>query len=326
LGAGVIKHTAESALLTNSSGTQTATFTTGDSVYITVEDGNRNLDGTAVETMSVSLNVDSSGGSDSEALTLTETGAATGIFRGSLALVNSSFVSTGNSQLEISATGVATSQYTDNQDSADVTSDTAALSYVSAAASGSSSGGGGLGSAGTQAIAPIQTQFQTYTQNIASLGLSIHALVKLPDDKDPNTQIDSAVYYIGADGKRHAFPNNRVYFTWYSSFDGVQIIGATQLASIPLGNNVTYKPGKKMVKFTTDAKVYAVSKGGILRWVKTEAAAVELYGTMWNQNIDDISDAFYSNYSFGADISSIADFNPAQVEASVAVPTDSLKM
>ncbi|HTM69246.1 MAG TPA: hypothetical protein VL426_08235, partial [Candidatus Binatia bacterium] len=27
-----------------------------------------------------------------------------------------------------------------------------------------------------------------------------------------------AVYYFGADAKRHAFPNDRAYFTWYADF------------------------------------------------------------------------------------------------------------
>src|SRR5262249_22936910 len=30
-----------------------------------------------------------------------------------------------------------------------------------------------------------------------------------------------AVYFFGNDGKRHAFPNARVYATWYADFSGV---------------------------------------------------------------------------------------------------------
>ncbi|MFZ2804691.1 MAG: hypothetical protein WA001_05760, partial [Patescibacteria group bacterium] len=118
----------------------------------------------------------------------------------------------------------------------------------------------------------------------------------------------------------------KVYFTWYTDFSGVQIIGSSQLASIPLGKNVTYKPGVRMVKFTTDPKVYAVEKGGNLRWVTTEAVATSLYGSNWNQMIDDISDAFYSNYTFGTSINSTADYSPAAAMASVQFPSDSLGM
>lgn len=121
-----------------------------------------------------------------------------------------------------------------------------------------------------------------------------------------------AVYYIGADGKRHAYPNSRVYFSWYQDFNAVRVVSASTLSSYPLGANVTYRPGERMVKFTTDPKVYAVSDGGVLRWVKTEELATSLYGSAWNTKIDDISDAFYTNYVFGAEVVSSTDFSPSK--------------
>jgi len=66
-----------------------------------------------------------------------------------------------------------------------------------------------------------------------------------------------------------------------------------------------------MIKIQSDPKVYAVAHGGVLRWVSTEAAAVALYGSAWNTKIDDISDAFFTNYTVGAQISSASDFNIA---------------
>lgn len=129
-----------------------------------------------------------------------------------------------------------------------------------------------------------------------------------------------AVYYIGADGKRHAFPNSRVFFTWYANFDEVRAVTAERLGQYALGSNVTYRPGARMVKFTTDPKVYAVGRGGVLRWVATEELAVTLYGSNWNTKIDDIPDAFYTNYTFGADISAASDFNvSAELEANVTL-------
>lgn len=169
----------------------------------------------------------------------------------------------------------------------------------------------------TPSPTPAPTVDQSLLQNLQNMGIAVHALVKLPDDGNVSTQEDSAVYYIGADGKRHGFPNSRVYFTWFTGFDGVRVITAQQLASIPLGVNVRYKPGVRMVKFTTDNKVYAVSRGGVLRWVKTEAAAIGIYGSQWNTKIDDLSDAFYTNYTFGTDIGSVSDFNVASQESSV---------
>ena len=118
------------------------------------------------------------------------------------------------------------------------------------------------------------------------------------------------VYYVGKDGFRHSFPNDRVFYTWYANFDSVQLLSPAELANIPLGKNVTYRPGVKLVKFTTDPKVYAVGHGSVLRWVTSEQLARVFYGDDWNKKIDDIPDTFYLNYTFGADINSASDYNP----------------
>ncbi len=118
-----------------------------------------------------------------------------------------------------------------------------------------------------------------------------------------------AVYFYGHDNRRHAFPNEKVYFTWYSDFSSVQTVSAPFLASITLGGNATYRPGIKMVKFQTLDKVYAVALGGDLRWIKTEVAAGSLYGADWNKKVDDIPDTFFTDYRFGADINNATDYN-----------------
>lgn len=201
-------------------------------------------------------------------------------------------------------------------------------------------GGGGLGDPSVNALPPISsTPFVLPCELPASTHVSggyyslvCHLLPEVILNKDipPHTLVkvpnDSAVYYMGLDGKRRAFPSKKVYSSWYENFDGVQLVNEAQMSSIPLGKNVTYKPGKRMVKFTTDNKVYAVAKGGILRWITTEEVATELYGSSWNTQIDDISDAFYTNYMFGQNVTGLTDFNPTTVQASVQFPSDSLEM
>jgi hypothetical protein len=120
-----------------------------------------------------------------------------------------------------------------------------------------------------------------------------------------------AVYYYGQNGKRFVFPNFKTYSTWYADFSTVKTITADELASIPLGGNVTYRPGVKLVKVTTAPKVYAVAVNGVLRWIKTEEIARALYGSDWNKKVDDMPDAFFVNYTVGADIASSADFSPS---------------
>lgn len=112
----------------------------------------------------------------------------------------------------------------------------------------------------------------------------------------------SAVYYCGKDGKRYAFPNQRVHDSWYTDFGGVVALTDAQLAAVPLGGNVTYRPGVRLVKITTDPKTYAVDAHGVLRWVTSEAVAEALYGTAWNTLVDDIPDAFFTNYTIGEPI------------------------
>lgn len=117
----------------------------------------------------------------------------------------------------------------------------------------------------------------------------------------------SAVYYCGADGKRHAFPNDRIYFTWYKDFKSVKTISDAELAAVPLGKNVTYRPGLKMVKIESIPHVYAIERGGVLRWIKSPEIAASIYGSQWSKNVDDISDAFFTNYTMGSEITSARD-------------------
>lgn len=115
---------------------------------------------------------------------------------------------------------------------------------------------------------------------------------------------DSVYYYKG--GKRFTFANLKTYKSWYKDFSTVKVIPATELQTYGLqspGGNVVYRAGTRLVKITTDPKVYAVTPNGVLRWLKDEATAKALYGNDWAKRVDDVSDAFFTNYSIGADLS-----------------------
>lgn len=131
-------------------------------------------------------------------------------------------------------------------------------------------------------------------------------LIKLPDDGNPATQHDSAVYYCGRDGKRYAFPNAHVYATWYADFSNISIVTSEELAALPLGGNVTYRPGARLIKIQSDPKTYAVGRGGVLRHVPDEATAVALFGNGWNRLVDDVDVAFFQNYRIGQPLVSVS--------------------
>jgi photosystem II stability/assembly factor-like uncharacterized protein len=126
----------------------------------------------------------------------------------------------------------------------------------------------------------------------SAIGLPAGSLVK--------STASSAVYLVGADGKRYAYPNVTVYNTWHEDFSGVKTISTEQLASLTLGGLVTVRPGTVLVKIESDPKVYAVEPGGGLRWIETEDRAKLLYGNAWNKNVIDVAVSFWPSYSGGS--------------------------
>ena len=116
----------------------------------------------------------------------------------------------------------------------------------------------------------------------------------------------STVYYYGSDGQRYSFPNEKTFFSWNNDFSAVKTISDTQLAGITLAGNIAYRPGSRWIKITSDAKVYAVSTTGKVRWIENEATAKGLGGDNWNTLIDDVPDVFFTDYSVGNSLSSPA--------------------
>lgn len=155
---------------------------------------------------------------------------------------------------------------------------------------------------------------------LATSWVSLNAgdLIKLPDDGNPSTTLDTAVYYYAVDGTRYVFPNDKTYFTWYSGFNNVKEVTMEQLGTITIGGNATYRPGVKMIKIESDPKVYAIDQGGARRHVTSEAVAIAMYGSNWNKMIDDVPDSFFSNYPEGQSIVDAQDFQPSAVTTSNA--------
>ncbi len=110
-----------------------------------------------------------------------------------------------------------------------------------------------------------------------------------------------AVYYF-QNNRRYVFPNETTYRSWFSDFSGVRTISDSELSAIMIGGNVTIRPGTNLVKITTDPKVYAVTRGGTLRWVETESVATALFGSNWARRVVDVPDAFFVNYTIGSSL------------------------
>lgn len=111
---------------------------------------------------------------------------------------------------------------------------------------------------------------------------------------------NSTVYYLDNNGKRDVFPNSKTFMTWYRDFSSVMTISQSELESYPIGGNITYRPGVRLVKVTSASSVYAVGYNRTLHGIVSEANAVSLWGANWNKMIDDVPDAFFTNYVVGA--------------------------
>lgn len=133
------------------------------------------------------------------------------------------------------------------------------------------------------------------------------------------------VYWYASNGRRYVFPNGQTFQSWQTaSSPAVATIGDVELYTIPIGGNMTYRPGSRLVKITTDPKVYAVARYGVLRWVTSETVAQALYGQNWAQMVDDLPDEFFANYTIGAPINSAADYNASNQYNAVVNPGDNI--
>lgn len=118
-----------------------------------------------------------------------------------------------------------------------------------------------------------------------------------------------AVYYYGHDGMRHVFPNESVFYTWYTSFNSVVEVSADFMANITIGKNVTYRPGSVLVKFQSLSAVYAVQNPRTLRHYLTPSLVAADYGTSWASKLVSVPDSLYSNYVIGNEIDSVNDYD-----------------
>lgn len=101
-----------------------------------------------------------------------------------------------------------------------------------------------------------------------------------------------AVYYIDEDGTRRPFVNEETFFTYFDSFEDVQIVTDATLAVFDLGMPMLPKSGVVLVKLQSDPRVYAVDStedgDASLRWVPSEEIAQELYGDTWSEYVLDL--------------------------------------
>ncbi len=168
---------------------------------------------------------------------------------------------------------------------------------------------------------------QTFAKLLIACSVLVNVSIALPASAvGPLVKASgSTVYFATQDGGRYFFPNESVYASWYTNFNDVSKVTDEDLASLTLRGNTLYRPGSVLVKITTDPKVYAVSRYGVLRWVTTEQIAKALYGDTWNKRVVDVPDSYFSNYIVGKAVLNDSDYSIAQEMNSAINPQDNIR-
>ncbi len=119
-------------------------------------------------------------------------------------------------------------------------------------------------------------------------------------------------FYLARDGKRYVFPDEtKTFETWYPAGTKAPLVSLTreELEKYPLGGNVWYRPGTRLIRISTDDRIFAVAHGGVLRPINAGNAET-IFGANWKSRVDMLQDYYFTNYTVGTQISSLVDYNP----------------
>lgn len=130
-------------------------------------------------------------------------------------------------------------------------------------------------------------------------------------------------FYLARDGKRYVFPDEtNTYESWKSVLPPIKTVTQDELESYSLGGNVWYRPGTRLIRIQSDARIFAVAHGGVLRAIN-EGNAEALFGKDWKTLLDTLQDHYFTNYNPGEPILSLKDYSPAaEVSKSSTIEMD----
>ncbi|NQV12465.1 hypothetical protein HQ524_03800 [Candidatus Uhrbacteria bacterium] len=123
----------------------------------------------------------------------------------------------------------------------------------------------------------------------------------------------STIYYLGSDSKRHPFVSEQTYASWEAGFDNVVVVTDATLSTFKIGVTMPPKPGVELVKIQSVPNVYAVVENPedefrpLLRWVKSEEIAIDLYGSAWADFVIDVQPGQFSSFVIGINILNSSD-------------------
>lgn len=149
-------------------------------------------------------------------------------------------------------------------------------------------------------ISIINKNFNPFELKGRVLGIFTQATVELHEGDIFRTYNDPAVYYVGPKNQRHLFVNRITFDTWFDDFSGLKYIDQSVMDNLPVGQNITVKPGTKLITFPNTKKVFAVTPGPILQEVVPSSGdttlVTKLYGNDYQRLIITIQNGFENNY------------------------------
>ena len=132
-------------------------------------------------------------------------------------------------------------------------------------------------------------------------GVSVGDIVKSDKTAD--------LFFVGADHKKHVFPNQAIYNSWYADFSKVKTISEADLDMLVSGTDIVVREGTYLVKRTSASKIYAVDNNGLLLWVSSERILNDLYGTNWKNRLLELPDNIFNKYTIGPTMVAVSQAN-----------------
>lgn len=112
----------------------------------------------------------------------------------------------------------------------------------------------------------------------------------------------NTIYYIDENYERRPFWDTNSFFTYADSFDEVVWVTDATLPTMELGDPMLPAAGVVLVKIQSDANVYAIDTGNVLRLVPSETTAASLYGSSWANYVIDLESTTFGRFTVGSDM------------------------
>ncbi len=113
-------------------------------------------------------------------------------------------------------------------------------------------------------------------------------------------------------GDRFVIERTDIWRSWGVSDSELEHVSKHDLNSYPLKGALPYAPGT-LVKTPDDFKVYAVTRGRVLRHVITPQTARRHFGVNWDKNVRVIPESWMSQYQVGSPIYNETTFAPREL-------------